>query len=89
VCLQVKLKPCGGCHQVQYCSTECQREDWRAGHKAVCGAVPPREPAEGAAEEDAPSDGPEQVDEKTTGGVRASPPAAAALPAEIDATGRS
>jgi hypothetical protein len=78
--LQVKLKPCGGCRQVQYCSAGCQREDWHAGHKAVCARE--GEPAEGAAE-DGPSADPEQPDEKTTGEVRASPPPAAALPAEM------
>jgi hypothetical protein len=57
---QVKLQPCGGCRQVQYCSAECQREDWHAGHKAVCA----REPADDAAEEHGPSAGPEHVHEK-------------------------
>jgi hypothetical protein len=30
-----KLKKCGGCGLVRYCSTECQEEDW-ADHKLVC-----------------------------------------------------
>jgi hypothetical protein len=30
------LKLCGGCHSARYCSTECQRRDWKMGHKAVC-----------------------------------------------------
>ena len=27
---------CAGCGLVYYCDTECQRADWRAGHKLVC-----------------------------------------------------
>jgi hypothetical protein len=30
------LKLCGGCQAVRYCSTECQRQDWKLGHKAMC-----------------------------------------------------
>jgi hypothetical protein len=30
------LKLCGGCHITRYCSIECQRKDWKLGHKAVC-----------------------------------------------------
>jgi hypothetical protein len=30
------LKLCGGCQGVRYCSSECQRKDWKMGHKAVC-----------------------------------------------------
>ncbi|KAI0045790.1 hypothetical protein FA95DRAFT_91021 [Auriscalpium vulgare] len=30
------LKRCGGCHYVTYCSKECQREDWKRGHKTGC-----------------------------------------------------
>jgi hypothetical protein len=30
------LKLCGGCRMTRYCSTECQRKDWRMGHKEVC-----------------------------------------------------
>jgi hypothetical protein len=30
------LKLCGGCQQVRYCSVECQRKDWKLGHKALC-----------------------------------------------------
>ncbi len=29
-------KRCGGCRLVRYCSKECQRRDWRAGHHSVC-----------------------------------------------------
>ncbi|XP_035685421.1 programmed cell death protein 2-like [Branchiostoma floridae] len=31
-------KACSRCHQVRYCSKEHQVLDWRAGHKAACGA---------------------------------------------------
>jgi hypothetical protein len=32
-----KLRQCGGCHAVKYCSTECQAYDWRhGGHRAAC-----------------------------------------------------
>lgn len=30
-----KLKLCGGCKEVYYCSRECQCKDWLE-HKAVC-----------------------------------------------------
>jgi hypothetical protein len=30
------LKLCGGCQVTRYCSTECQRKDWKMGHKSVC-----------------------------------------------------
>ncbi|VDB92107.1 unnamed protein product [Peniophora sp. CBMAI 1063] len=31
------LKSCGGCKQARYCSTECQKNDWRkGGHKLLC-----------------------------------------------------
>jgi hypothetical protein len=30
------LKLCGGCHTTRYCSTECQKKDWKMGHKAMC-----------------------------------------------------
>jgi hypothetical protein len=33
------LKLCGGCHTTRYCSTECQRKDWKMGHKQVCKQV--------------------------------------------------
>ena len=31
-----KLSKCGGCQQIQYCSRECQRFDWRNFHKHEC-----------------------------------------------------
>jgi hypothetical protein len=33
------LKLCGGCRMTRYCSTECQREDWKMGHKVMCQAL--------------------------------------------------
>ncbi len=33
----VRLRACGRCRVVGYCSAECQRADWAAGHKAACG----------------------------------------------------
>jgi hypothetical protein len=30
------LKLCGGCHYVRYCSADCQRKDWKMGHKVIC-----------------------------------------------------
>jgi hypothetical protein len=30
------LKLCGGCKVTRYCSTECQRKDWKMGHKEFC-----------------------------------------------------
>ena len=32
----VSLKRCGGCKQVQYCSTACQKKHWKAQHKHEC-----------------------------------------------------
>jgi hypothetical protein len=33
------LKLCGGCHAARYCSTECQRKDWKMGHKEFCKVI--------------------------------------------------
>ncbi len=35
---RVQLLLCGRCRAVGYCSAECQKADWAAGHKAECGA---------------------------------------------------
>ena len=35
---QKKLSACSGCKVALYCSRECQRRDWRAGHKHTCAA---------------------------------------------------
>ena len=32
---RVKLKKCGRCARVRYCSRECQKDDW-ASHKQCC-----------------------------------------------------
>lgn len=29
-------RTCSGCHSVVYCSSECQKEDWRAFHRKEC-----------------------------------------------------
>ena len=31
-----KLRACGKCHRVAYCSKDCQKDDWR-NHKKNCG----------------------------------------------------
>ena len=33
------LRSCGACRSVAYCSTDCQRKHWRAGHKRECAAL--------------------------------------------------
>lgn len=35
---------CSQCKQTCYCSQDCQRQHWRAGHKAVCKKPPTQEP---------------------------------------------
>jgi hypothetical protein len=30
------LKLCGGCLSARYCSAECQKKDWKMGHKELC-----------------------------------------------------
>ncbi len=35
---RVQLLLCGRCRAVGYCSAECQKWDWAAGHKTECGA---------------------------------------------------
>ncbi|KAJ3286012.1 hypothetical protein HDU79_006881 [Rhizoclosmatium sp. JEL0117] len=36
-CTNAGLKQCAKCHQARYCSQECQKQDWKALHKAKCG----------------------------------------------------
>ncbi|KAH7060944.1 hypothetical protein BKA62DRAFT_629675, partial [Auriculariales sp. MPI-PUGE-AT-0066] len=33
------LKSCGRCQIPRYCSRDCQRQDWKVAHKAVCPAL--------------------------------------------------
>ncbi|KAL0578884.1 hypothetical protein V5O48_003117 [Marasmius crinis-equi] len=33
---KVRYFRCSSCHQVMYCSSDCQRSDWRAVHKKAC-----------------------------------------------------
>ena len=34
-----KLLACAGCRMMWYCSRECQRADWKSGHRKNCKAV--------------------------------------------------
>ncbi|KAJ7036702.1 hypothetical protein C8F04DRAFT_1094133 [Mycena alexandri] len=34
----IRLSRCSGCHRISYCSSECQKLDWRQ-HKAMCKAL--------------------------------------------------
>jgi hypothetical protein len=36
------LKLCGRCHRIRYCSAECQKQDWKLGHKLLCKPLNPR-----------------------------------------------
>lgn len=31
-----KLKACGACRSVFYCSAACQKKDWKSRHKPLC-----------------------------------------------------
>lgn len=33
---EVKLRKCSRCRQVAYCSIECQKQDWKQGHRFTC-----------------------------------------------------
>ncbi|VDC02287.1 unnamed protein product [Peniophora sp. CBMAI 1063] len=32
----VRVRACKGCYEVRYCSSPCQRQDWKEGHKSRC-----------------------------------------------------
>eukprot|EP00980_Cylindrotheca_fusiformis_P009384 scaffold2049_cov108-Cylindrotheca_fusiformis.AAC.10 len=34
--LRSNLMLCGGCNFMHYCSRDCQRADWKKGHKLFC-----------------------------------------------------
>lgn len=36
VCLAPTRRRCGQCGMVYYCSAECQKRDWKAGHRQTC-----------------------------------------------------
>ena len=36
VCDSVSITRCGNCLKSAYCSKECQKTDWKKGHKSVC-----------------------------------------------------
>jgi hypothetical protein len=38
-CTEAKLRTCGACGSVWYCSTDCQRTHWRKSHRWVCGLL--------------------------------------------------
>jgi len=40
---RTEVKQCNGCHQMTYCSIECQRDDWLNGHKLACCSSPTME----------------------------------------------
>ena len=41
----LRLKRCGACNSVSYCSASCQKADWKRGHKFSCASkAPPPEP---------------------------------------------
>jgi hypothetical protein len=37
-----KLLICTGCSNVNYCSKECQKKDWKSGHKQICATAKSR-----------------------------------------------
>ncbi|KAJ7155111.1 hypothetical protein C8R46DRAFT_1356365 [Mycena filopes] len=38
---KVKFKTCSGCDYLYYCSPECQKADWKAGHRQWCPKLAP------------------------------------------------
>ena len=56
ICGKKAAGPCKGCRTVAYCSTECQRIDWRdRGHRAACKKIQAERAAEAARAEAPPS----------------------------------
>lgn len=59
---------CAACHAVTYCSRECQKADWKGGHKAACVTLKPASPVAVSA---APSPSPAAVPAKQAVPARA------------------
>ncbi|KAJ7623879.1 hypothetical protein DFH06DRAFT_1305292 [Mycena polygramma] len=36
---KTEFKQCSHCHGVYYCSTDCQKRDWRSGHRDTCNSL--------------------------------------------------
>ncbi|KAM0332446.1 hypothetical protein ACHAQA_002727 [Verticillium albo-atrum] len=56
-CLDVKLKACAKCNTTEYCSRQCQKQNWKT-HKKICAAqaaarsAPSAQPTSNAPDED-------------------------------------
>ncbi|KAK7041518.1 hypothetical protein VNI00_009388 [Paramarasmius palmivorus] len=42
-----KMKKCSQCHVVAYCSSKCQKQDWKANHREACPLLKPEHPGDG------------------------------------------
>ncbi|KAH8067427.1 hypothetical protein JL721_7538 [Aureococcus anophagefferens] len=61
ICGKKDARPCKGCGTTTYCSTDCQRIDWRdRGHRKACKKIRAERAAE-AARAEAPPSPPEEV----------------------------
>ena len=47
-----RLKRCGRCKAVYYCSVMCQRSDWKAGHRNACRTPLQRQPSQANTSQD-------------------------------------